>query len=347
MASGYFSSSYRVDMQIFRSLWIRIWMAMLIVLVLVMPLFIETHIIYLLTVAGITIISAIGMNIITGFTGQISMAQAAFMGIGAYASAILGNTYGLPFWITYPAAGLIAALISIILAVPSLRLKGLYLIMSTMAFEVIMEYVFMQWKDLTLGASGMDAPYPQLGSFVFDRDLSLYYLTLALVVLALVLASNLMRTKSGRAFISIRDHDVAAKIIGINLTKYKIMAFAISSFYAGVAGALYGSVMHHFDPENFNMIVSIEYLTIVIIGGMGSITGTVFGSLFMVTLPEILRAILDLSESLRNFMSTHFFDVKILIFGFMIVIFLIGEPGGLYALWGRVKTYFRRYPYTY
>ena len=340
MASGYFTSSYKEDMQIFRTIWIRTWMVILFVILAILPFFLKSHLIYLLNITGITIIAALGMNLITGFTGQVSLANAAFMGIGAYTSAILGNL-GVPFWICLFSGGLLAAIISIVVAVPSLRLRGLYLIMSTMAFEVIIEYIFMEWETLTNGVTGIVIQQPRLGGFVFNTDLSMYYMILFFVILGIATATNIIRTKPGRAFIAIRDHDVAAKIIGINLTKYKVMAFFISSFYVGVAGGLYAYVVNRIDPEQFNMMGSIEYLIIIIIGGMGSITGTIFGSVFMVILPEFIRYILELNDVLRNFISVYFFDVKAAVFGLMIIIFLLGEPGGLVALWGKIKKYFR------
>ena len=346
MTSGYFSTSYSVDRQIFRTVWSRVWMGILFVILLSMPFVLSDHIIYLLNLLGITIISALGLNLLVGFTGQISLAQSAFMGIGAYTAAILGQ-YGLPSWIVFPSAGLIALVFGVILGFPSLRIKGLYLIMSTMAFEVIMEFIFMKWEALTKGSAGMHIPPIKIGSFVFNTDFSYYYIILTFVVLATLYMTNLVRTKPGRAFIAIRDHDVAAKMIGVNLTKYKLMAFAISSFYAGFAGALFGSFTHYIYPEQFNMMISINYLAIVIIGGMGSITGTIFGAIFMELFPEFLRVIMELSGTLHSLMSTNFFNIKTAFFGIMIIVFLIWEGGGLYALWGKVKIYFRLWPYKY
>jgi len=345
MTSGYFSSSYREDMIIFRTGWIRVWMLLFLVFLLFIPLMLPSHNLYLLNMCGITIISAMGLNLLTGYTGQISMAQSAFMGIGAYTSVLLGLK-GIPFWITFPTAGLVAGLFGFVLGFPSLRLKGMYLIMSTMAFEVIIEYVIMQWESLTKGPTGLDAPHPKLGSLIFDSDVSYYYMILTLLILALLFMKNLVRSKVGRAFVAIRDHDVAAKMIGISLTKYKLMAFVISSVFAGIAGALYGYYIHHFDPEQFNMMISIEYLAIVIIGGMGTIVGTIFGALFMMLTPEILRIVME-GIGLGTFISSVFFQVKAGFFGLMIIVFLLWEPGGLFALWGKVKQFFRIWPYHY
>ncbi len=233
------------------------------------------------TLIGFAIIGAVGLNLLTGFTGQISLGHAAFIGVGGYATAILITRVGIPFWFALPAAGLISAAVGLIIGIPSLRVKGLYLVIATLAAQFILEYVFMHWESMTRGIRGINVPPPSLGGFVFDTEKSFYFLTLFLVILGVGFARNLVRTKWGRAFVAIRDRDLAAEIMGINLFRYKLVAFGLSSFYAGIAGGLWANFMKVVTPEHFPFSLSIQYLAMIIVGGLGSVLGSIMGAIFM------------------------------------------------------------------
>src|SRR5512141_2616730 len=239
----------------------------------------------------IAVIGAVGLNILTGFTGQISLGQGAFLGVGAYTSAYLTAKMGLSFWVGGPAAGLVTAMAGMVFGVPSLRLKGLYLAIATLASQFILEWIFVRWEPVTGGSYGIAIPRPVIGSYSFESDRSYYYIVLAFTVAMTLFATNLIRTRTGRAFMAVRDHYISAEIMGINIFKYRILSFAVSSFYAGVAGALYGHSLRFVSSEQFNIGVSIVYLAMIIIGGLGSILGSIYGAVFMILLPKLLTVV--------------------------------------------------------
>ena len=292
-------------------------------------------------------IGAVGLNILTGFTGQISLGQGAFLGVGAYTSAYITAKLGLSFWVGVPAAGLVTAMAGMVFGIPSLRLKGLYLAIATLASQFILEWVFLRWESVTGGSYGIVIPRPSLGGYVFESDRSYYYIVLLIAVAMVLFAANLMRTRTGRAFMAVRDHYISAEIMGINLFKYRILSFAISSFYAGVAGALYGHSLRFVSSEQFNIEVSIVYLAMIIIGGLGSILGSIYGAVFMILLPKLLTivtaklavgipGIAELATALEQG-----------IFGAIIIVFLIFEPDGIAHRWKMVKAYWKLYPFSY
>ncbi|HBF42978.1 MAG TPA: branched-chain amino acid ABC transporter permease, partial [Desulfobacteraceae bacterium] len=240
MPCGLFHTRYRTDERVFQTIWVRSWIAGLGLFVLLLPFFASGYILYVANTIFIFIVGAIGLNILTGFTGQISIGHGAFVAIGAYSSAIITTKLNLPFWLAMPAGGLSAALIGMVFGIPSLRVKGLYLAIATLAAQFITDYTIVHWESLTNGITGMFVPSPDLFGFVFDSDRKYYYLLLVFAAVAVVSGRNLFRTRIGRALIAVRDRDIAAELIGISLFKYKLLAFALSSFYAGIAGGLWG-----------------------------------------------------------------------------------------------------------
>jgi branched-chain amino acid transport system permease protein len=281
---------------------------------------------------------ALGLNLLTGFTGQISLGHAAFIGVGAYTSAILITRVGISFWWTIPLAGLMAAIVGVIIGIPSLRIKGLYLAIATIAAQFILEYVFTNWDSMTHGIRGINVPDPRLFGFEFDTERKFYFITLFFVITGTLYARNLIRTRVGRAFIAIRDRDLAAELIGINLFRYKLLSFAISSFYAGVAGSLW--------VEHFPLTLSIEYLAMVIVGGLGSVLGSIYGAVFMVLVPEILKFGTGAIKNIPAFQHI-FAPLREVVFGALIVFFLIFEPQGLAEIWRRMKNFFMLWPFAY
>jgi branched-chain amino acid transport system permease protein len=220
--------------------------------------------------------------------------------------------------------------------------------MATMSFGIIVQYVLFQWEGLTHGALGMAAPAITLLGFKVDSDRKFYFLIAVIVFLLGFAAKNLMRMKIGRAFVAIRDRDIAADVIGVNLTRYKVMAFGISSFYAGIAGSLFAYYTTHVNPEYFTIFLSVEYLAMIIVGGLGSILGSILGALFIGVVPEWLRIFFGFLNSTFHLSGLVFTQqLKVITYGVFIVLFLIFESGGLFAIWQRIKTSFKSWPFTY
>jgi branched-chain amino acid transport system permease protein len=348
MRSKTFRESYPEDIRIFQTIWVKFWLGLFLIALVSLPFWGDPYIIYMANIAGIAIIAALGLNILTGFTGQISLGHAAFVALGAYTSAILATRLELPFWIGIPAGGLLAAFFGILLGFPCLRLKGLYLAMATMSFGVVVEYVVTHWESLTMGVRGISVPPPTILGSSLAGESQLFYVILFFVVVLTIAAKNLVRTRVGRAFVAIRDRDVAAGVMGVNLTKYKVMAFAISSFYGGIAGGLYTYSTGYLHPENFTLLLSIEYIAMIIIGGLGSILGSILGAVFLTVMPDIIKGIADtLGEQFLFLQGRYDEEWNIAAFGLLIMIFLIAEPTGLSGIWARIKTSMRNWPFTY
>jgi branched-chain amino acid transport system permease protein len=344
---GDFRTSYEKDIEILQTPFIKVCMALFLAFLLVLPQFLKGEYLWILLQIVIAVIGAVGINILTGFTGQISLGQGAFLGVGADTSAYATAKMGLSFWVGVPAAGLVTALCGMVFGIPSLRLKGLYLAIATLASQFILEWVFVRWESVTGGSHGVMVPRPEIAGYTFASDLSYYYIVLVIAVAMVLFAVNLVRTKTGRAFMAVRDHYISAEIMGINLYKYRLLSFGISSFYAGVAGALFGHSLKYVASEHFNIGVSVVYLAMIIIGGLGSILGSVFGAVFMILLPKVLSVF-------TTFVSADFPSVAKLaiafehgIFGLIIVLFLIFEPDGLAHRWKMVKAYWKLYPFSY
>jgi branched-chain amino acid transport system permease protein len=257
------------------------------------------------------------------------------MGVGAYTVAILSTRVGLPLWINLPAAGLVTTFVGIMVGTPSLRLKGFYLAMATLAAEFLLEYVFKNWESMTRGVQGLFITPPQVMGIYLNDDRVFYFLSVTLAILAVSGTRNLFRTNVGRAFIAIRDRDLAAELIGIDVFKYKLLSFAISSFYAGVAGGLWCYYMTIINPEAFQLSISIDYIAMIIVGGMGTLAGSIYGAAFVVLLPEAIQRIMEVLQPVLH-MEYTFAAIKQIIFGFIIVIFLVFEPKGLSEIFSRL-----------
>lgn len=323
---------------------------------LIYPLLADEYLLNLANLIGIACIGAIGLNILTGYTGQISVGHAGFMMVGAYTAAILNTRYGVGFIFCLPAAGIMAALVGSFFGIPSLRLKGLYVAIATLAAQFIIEWTINHWKWISGGTfASIYVNRPDIFGWVpatENPEMIIrykYYIIFLILAMAVVFALNLVRSPVGRAFVAIRDHDVAAEIIGINVFRYKITAFAVSSFYAGVAGAVYCFYYEVANFESYSLVISIDYLAMVIIGGMGSILGSIFGAIFIQLLPIALDIFISwiglsfLGEVPKTFLS----NARTISFGLLIIIFLIAEPEGLNRLWRKTKEYFRLWPFSY
>lgn len=344
MRIGDFRASYAHDEALWPTSAQRRWILVFALLLLLFPLGVNAYIVSLACILGINVIAAAGLNIMTGYTGLISLGHAAFMGVGCYCTAWLAQR-GVPFFVALPAAGVLAALIGIVIGIPSLRIKGLYLAVATLAAQFLLVYVFKEWESVTGGVSGIDVPFASLAGFEFSSDQRLYFLIIPTAALLLVAARNLFRTRVGRAFIAIRDKDISAEVLGINLLHYKLAAFAVGSFYAGIAGGLLGYFYRVITPEFFTLQLSIFFLAAIIVGGMGSILGTILGAVFMTLVPELLRHGVTLAALWSPRATEVLSPLKEVVFGVLIIGFLVFEPHGLIEVWRRVRRTFHLWPF--
>jgi branched-chain amino acid transport system permease protein len=347
MQCGDFRVSYASDERIFETRLPVVGLIALVAALALVPLVAGTYWLDVLNRIGIAIIGAVGLNILVGFTGQISIGHAAFLAVGAYGTAILGSRAGLPFWLAIPLAAALTSVFGLVFGVPSLRLKGLYLAIATLAAHFITTYGIIHWESMTNGVLGFNVTPATVFGVPLDTDARVFYLIFALVVPAVFVAKNLFRTKVGRAFIAVRDRDVAAAVIGVSLYRYKLLAFVISSFYAGVAGGLMALHSRIVFPDAFSLLVAIDYLAMIIIGGMGSILGSIYGAVFMTLLPEVLKLG---ATSLTGVYPNAFgmiASARDIVFGLAIIFFLMYEPQGLARIWQRFRSYWKLWPYGY
>ena len=350
--SGVFKTTYSADMALY-PLPIAKWTVgvLALIFIVIVPLTVHEYYLSILNLIFIAIVGALGLNILVGYTGQISIGHAAFMSVGAYTAANLAVRLGLPFWITLPAGGMMAAVIGVIVGMPSLRIKGLYLAIATLAGQLIIEWTINHVPAISGGAqASIQVERPSLFGVSFNTQGHLYFFLLFFAVLAIVATLNLVRSRIGRAFVAVRDQDIAAEIIGIDIYRYKLMAFAISSFYAGVCGVLYTYYFGIANYEQFQLIVSIDYLAMIIIGGLGSVLGSILGAVFVTLLPIVIRILMENIGSLfftGAEMANVISGLRLGVFGGLIIFFLIVEPEGLNRLWRNIRSYFRVWPFSY
>ncbi|MDJ0497005.1 MAG: branched-chain amino acid ABC transporter permease [Acidimicrobiia bacterium] len=362
-------TAYQRDMAIFPTNTQRVWFAAFALVMALLTFVLSDDLALRGASAAAAAVGAIGLNLVTGWAGQISLGHAFFLGIGAYTAAALGGEtggpligLGLEMWIWLPAAGLVAAVAGIVVAPIATRLRGLYLAFVTLGLVFIGEHIFREWDSLTGGIGvGRSAPKPILfgydlsreGSFLgFTLSAEQQYLLFALVVLLVMgfLAKNLVRGRVGRAFSAIRDRDVAAEIMGINLARHKLIAFAISSFYAGIAGALLWTFVGFIEPRSFSLTLSIVYIAMILIGGAASIMGSIMGAVFITFLPRIVDLLSGYVPFIEDSPTGGFLtvsQVEQILFGLLIVVFLIVEPLGLYGIWIRIRNYWKAWPFSY
>ena len=347
---GNYRENYEQELSIFETDFGRVCLLVFLALfIFIAPFVVSTYTLYILNIIGIAAIAAVGLNILVGYTGQISLGHGAFFGVGAYAAAILATRLDISFLLAIPMAGIITAGVGMIFGLPSGRLKGLYLTIATLAGQFIIEYVLIQWESLTRGTLGIILPTPKILQWDIADDRAFFFLIFASLILTTWFAVNIMRSKFGRAFIAIRDNDRAAEGMGIPIFKYKLLSFGISSFYAGFAGALWAYYMVSITTEPFNLGLSVEFIAMVIIGGMGNIPGAIFGATFITLLNEFLR---HLTVMLMNVdfvisLGLNIAPLKEFVFGLAIVLFILFEPKGLAELWRIIRSSFRLWPFSY
>lgn len=315
----------------------------LLAILVVLPFVAPGYWIYFAGLLGINIVATHGLNIMMGFTGLLSLGHAAFVGVGAYTVAILQTYFGLPMWVAIPAAGVSAAVIGVAFGLPSLRIRGLYLVIATLAAQFILTFVFVHWQSVTNGDVGLPVAPASVFGFLLNNEVRVYYLILLFVVASTWFARNVISSRVGRAFIAIRERDLTAQVLGVEIVRYKLLAFALGSFYAGIAGALLAYFNRFVNPEQFGLLLSVFFLSAVIVGGMGSILGTILGAAFMTLLPEVLRQVsLLIGTSFGFDLGTLLTPLRETIFGLLMVGFLLLEPRGLAQLWKRARRKFTR-----
>lgn len=347
---GNYREAYDREMTIYETDFGRLWTIVgSLVFFLIVPFICSAYNMYIFNTIGIMAIGAIGLNILVGYTGQISLGHGAFFGVGAYAAAIVATRFHLPFFVAVPCAGMVTAIVGMIFGLPSSRLKGLYLTIATLAGQFIIEYTLIHWESVTMGTMGITLPKASLFGLEITGDLGFFYTIFIIFIIMLWMAINLMRTKYGRAFVAIRDNDRAAEGMGIPIFSYKLLSFGISSFYAGIAGALWAYYTVSITTEPFNLGLSVEYIAMVIIGGMGNMAGAVFGAIFITFLNEGLRWMTDIMMNMGVFAKAglNMAPLKEFIFGLAIVLFILFEPRGLAEVWRIVRSSFRLWPFSY
>jgi branched-chain amino acid transport system permease protein len=343
---------YYEDIQLLDSKVLWFWFMMLIASLIVFPFLAPNYYVYMANYMAIHIIITIGLNILVGYTGQISLGHAGFFAIGAYFTVLSMTHLHLPFFVALILAAFIAAFFGFVLGLPALRLEGPYLAIATLGFGMAITQVIGRWQVFG-GRMGLETPPLTLFTYVLESDRQRYFLIVAITFLMIMAARNLMKTKVGRAFIAIRDSDIAAETMGVNLVYYKTLAFAVSAFYAGVAGGLFAFLLGFINPSTFNFILSIYFLAFVIVGGLGSIFGSIMGGIVMTwlmltldkiqELPHVGTALVSFSQ---NWMSlTGLPNVSSIVFGLIIVLIVVFEPLGLYGFWIRTKIYWKTWPF--
>lgn len=348
MRTGHFKERYAEFVALTDSQVVRAWIAALLGTLLLLPYLIGSYGLSLAVAAMIAVVGAVGLNLLTGMTGLISVGQSGFLAIGAYTNALLLADAKWPIWAALPASGVLAAAISLLVGIPSLRLKGLYLAITTLAFAFIVNHVILYAEHLTHGPNGVFLPTVWLFGFNVSRDRPLYYLVLAITALVALAVLNVKRTRIGRAFLAIRDHDIAARAMGIDLVRYKLLAFAMSSFVVGIAGALLSLQIRFVNVDVFGLILSIEALAIIILGGLGSTAGAILGAVFLSMLPEAIRLAFTLFGSTQSVTyTTYVYEIRGITYGVVIVLFLRFKPDGLIGMWRDARRYWSNWPLAY
>jgi branched-chain amino acid transport system permease protein len=348
LPAGVRNFSYAQDMAIFRTKTHWFWLALVMVILLTAPLYWANYWLGVGNLIMIIIISAIGLNILTGYCGQLSIGHAGFMAVGAYASAILNSRFGMPYLVALLCGGIMAGLVGMLFGISSLRVKGFYLAISTLAAQFIILWVISHWTEVTGGTMGIAVTPAQIAGFTFNSQASKFYLILVIAIIVIYLAKNLVRTRTGRAFVAIRDNDLAAEVMGINPFRYKLLAFFIGCFFAGIAGALFASWTGFISSESFPFSNSILYVGMVIIGGLGTTVGPIFGVVFVQLLEEVVRRTSPaLVSAFPNLSSGFTVGIAPVLFGLVIILFLIFEPRGLAHRWSLFKASYRLWPFSY
>ncbi|HEV8339626.1 MAG TPA: branched-chain amino acid ABC transporter permease [bacterium] len=341
--AGDFKTAYPHDMALLDTRFTRVGFLLLAAGLALAPLWLGRYL-FLLNAIGIFALGAVGLSLLTGFAGQISLGHAAFMAVGAYASWAATTRFGLPFPLAFMLAGLIAFAIGAVVGLPSLRIKGLYLAIATLAFQFITEYVIIHTAG---GMAGNIVPSPALGRFQIRTETQFYYLLLPVWLAGGIFAANLARGRVGLALMAVRDRDYAAQVLGVNLLSAKTLAFALAAFYAGIAGSLFAHYNRVIGAEHFSLVQSIDYVAMIVIGGLTSIWGPHLGAAFVILLGQGLKIVLPALVGWIPALSRAATPAREVIFGALLIALLIWEPGGLATLFRKFKRYLDLWPFSH
>jgi len=335
-----FKTDYAQDLALARHGGHVFWYGLLVLLLALSPWLVDEYWLAQLTLILIYGIVGVGLMLLAGYTGLLSIGHAAFLGVGAYTEAIL-TAAGVPFPISLTVAAALAALVGVVVGLPALRVKGIYLGIATLAFGFVVEEVFARWESLTGGNAGMHVKPPAVGAWKLASAVEFYFLCLAIAVLATLGVLNLLRSPTGRAFVAIRDSEISAQSMGIHLARYKTLAFAISAALAGLGGALYAHMIKFLSPDQFDIIQSIDLLLMVVIGGLGSVHGAFLGAVFLITMPQLIGLAKDLLPPVIG----QAVGLKATVYGLVLIAFVLFEPLGLYGRWLKIRTWFSIFPF--
>lgn len=356
-------TSYEADLRLFPDRWHKVGLTLAALLVGLYPLLAGPHWLAIANQALVAIVGAIGLMILTGFAGQVSLGHAAFLALGAYTAGILGERLHVPFWLTFPAAGLVAAAAGLLVGPFALRLRGLYLAIVTLGLLFLTAHALHALDDWTHGPSGLMVPVhawfgdPATAAGLGDvnatstwlgvpvtYDHKLYVVFVVIALLAAFAAKNVRRSRLGRAMMAVRDHDLAASVLGVPPARTKLIAFALSSFLAGVAGAMYAFQQQYLTIEPFGLDLSVSYIAMIVLGGMGTVFGAITGALAFVVLSPLAEALAPHVPLVRDLTSGQ---QSTLFLSVVVLTTLLAEPLGLYGVWLRVKRYFVTWPFRY
>lgn len=335
-----FKTSPAQDIRLVKHEGQRFWYGLLVTGLMMAPWLIEEYWLAQLTFVLIYSVAGLGLMLLSGYTGLLSLGHAAFLGVGAYTQVFLLNA-GVPFLVAMVTAAILAGAVGVVVGLPSLRVKGLYLAIATLSFAFIVEEVLVRWESVTGGNNGVHVKPPSMFGVTLDTAQSFYYLCLLVVVLATLGLLNLLRTPTGRAFIALRDSEVSARSMGIHAARYKAYAFGLGAAMAGLGGALYAHKLRFITPEQFGIHQSIDLLLLIVVGGIGSVHGVFLGAIFLISLPQLIALAKDhfpsgLAESP---------GMQTLVYGVILVLFVLFEPAGIYGRWLKVRTYFDLFPF--
>lgn len=334
-----FKTDYRQDLRIWSHRGDLFWYGLLLAVLLALPHVLGVFYIGELGAVFIFAIAGVGLMLLTGYTGMVNLGHAAFLGIGAYTNAVL-LTAGWPYFLTLPASALLAAVAGVAIGIPTLRMSGLYFAIATLAFGQIVASVLEKWDSVTHGFNGLPVPTPSLFGLQIQGASGVYYVALGLLVFVLWIAANILRTPFGRALMAIRDSEVSARSMGINVALYKTVAFAVAAAMTGLAGALFAQYVNFLAPDSFNVLLSVQFLTIIFVGGIGSLQGVIYGALFVRLLPQGIALIRD---DLPGHIG-HMPGLEPSLFGLILVLSILFQPTGIHGGWRRAKAWFQNFP---
>lgn len=335
-----FKTDYDQDLRLFQHGGQAFWYGALAAVLVAAPWLVSEYVLSQLQFVLIYAVVGLGLMLLVGYTGQISLGHAAFLAVGAYTEALL-QAAGVPFVLSLVSAAVLAGAAGVVVGLPALRLKGIYLAIATLAFNVIVEEIITRWEGLTGGNQGRHVKAIDLFGFRLGDDAHFYFVCLAVAALVSIALVNLLRSPTGRAFVAIRDSEISASCMGINLAKYKTMSFALSAAITGLGGALYAHKVTFITPEQFTLLQSIELVMIVIIGGVGSLHGAFLGAATIIVLPQAISMAKDWLPEGTGAVS----GLQSIVFGLVVIAFIIFEPQGMYGRWVKIRTYFDVFPF--